>query len=49
MFWMALAGGTFALVDRRGAEKDLAYVPAIAVGVLVETISAGGIADVLLK
>ena len=49
MFWMALAGGAFALVYKARDKKDLAYVPAIAVGVLVETIWPGGIADVLLK
>ena len=49
MFWMALAGGAWALVCKARGKKDLAYVPAIAVGVLVETIWPGGIADVLLK
>ena len=49
MFWMALAGGALALLYKARGKKDLAYVPAIAAGVLVETIWPGGIADVLLR
>ena len=48
-FGWRLAGGALALVYKARDKKDLAYVPAIAVGVLVETIWPGGIADVLLK
>ena len=49
MFWMALAGGVWALACKAQGKKDLAYVPAIAAGVLVETIWPGGIANVLLR
>jgi prepilin peptidase CpaA len=49
MFWMALAGGALALVYKARGKKDLAYVPAIAPGVLVETVWPGGIANVLLR
>jgi prepilin peptidase CpaA len=49
MFWMALVGGAWALVCKARGKKDLAYVPAIAAGVLVETIWPGGIANVLLR
>jgi prepilin peptidase CpaA len=46
--WMALAGGVLALVAAARGKRDFAYVPAIAVGVVVETVWPGGLAHVLL-
>src|SRR5580704_8433416 len=34
MFWMAIAGGGLAILYKWRGRKDLAYVPAIAAGVL---------------
>ncbi|HEX4147647.1 MAG TPA: prepilin peptidase [Pirellulales bacterium] len=36
--WMGVAGGALALVAAARGKRDLAYVPAIAVGLLVNTI-----------
>ncbi len=47
--WMAVAGGLFALVAAARGKRDFAYVPAIAVGVAVETFWPGGLAHVLLR
>jgi prepilin peptidase CpaA len=47
--WMALAGGILALIAAARRKRDFAYVPAIAVGVLVETVWPGGLARVLLR
>jgi len=47
--WMAFAGGVLALVAAARGKQDFAYVPAIAVGVAVETFWPGGLARVLLR
>jgi prepilin peptidase CpaA len=47
--WMAFAGGVLALAAAARGKRDFAYVPAIAVGVVVETFWPGGLARVLLK
>ncbi len=47
--WMALAGGILALIAAARGKRDFAYVPAIAVGVVVETVWPGGLAHVLLR
>jgi prepilin peptidase CpaA len=47
--WMAVAGGVLALITAARGKRDFAYVPAIAVGVVVETFWPGGLARVLLK
>ena len=47
--WMAVAGGVLALIAAARGKRDFAYVPAIAVGVVVETFWPGGLAHVLLR
>ena len=47
--WMAVAGGVLALVAAARRKRDFAYGPAIAFGVLVETVWPGGLAHVLLR
>lgn len=47
--WMAVAGGVLALVAAARGKRDFAYVPAIAVGIVVETFWPGGLARVLLR
>ena len=47
--WMAVAGGVLALVAAARGKREFAYVPAIAVGVAVETFCPGGLARVLLR
>ena len=47
--WMAVAGGVLALIAAARGKRDFAYVPAIAVGVVVETVWPGGLARVLLR
>ena len=47
--WMAVAGGVLALIAAARGKRDFAYVPAIAVGVMVETLWPGGLARVLLR
>ncbi|MGO9111853.1 MAG: prepilin peptidase [Thermoguttaceae bacterium] len=47
--WMAFAGGILALITAARGKRDFAYVPAIAVGVVVETVWPGGLARVLLR
>ncbi len=47
--WMAFAGGILALITAARGKRDFAYVPAIAVGVAVETFWPGGLARVLLR
>ncbi len=49
LFWMAIAGGGLAMLAAARGKNDLAYVPAIAVGVAVETFWPGGLAHVLLR
>ena len=47
--WMGVAGGVLALIAAARGRREFAYVPAIAVGVLVETVWPGGLAHVLLR
>ena len=47
--WMAVAGGILALVAAARRKRHFAYGPAIAFGVLVETVWPGGLAHVLLR
>jgi len=47
--WMAFAGGVLALIAAARGKRDFAYVPAIAVGVVVETVWPGGLAHALLR
>jgi prepilin peptidase CpaA len=47
--WMGVAGGMLALIAAARGKRDFAYVPAIAIGVLVETVWPGGLARVLLR
>jgi prepilin peptidase CpaA len=49
MAWMAVAGGVLALIAAARGRRDFAYGPAIAIGVLVETVWPGGLARVLLR
>ncbi len=42
LFWMAIAGGLLAVVAKLRGQRDLAYVPAIAAGLLVYAIRVGG-------
>jgi prepilin peptidase CpaA len=49
MAWMAVAGGVLALIAVARGKRDFAYVPAIAFGVLAETLWPGGLARVLLR
>jgi Flp pilus assembly protein protease CpaA len=46
--WMAVAGGALALVAMARKTREFAYGPAIAFGLLVETLWPGGLARVLL-
>jgi prepilin peptidase CpaA len=46
--WMAVAGGALALVAMARKKREFAYGPAIAFGVVVETLWPGGLARVLL-
>jgi prepilin peptidase CpaA len=46
--WMGFAGGVLALIAAARGKRDFAYVPAIAVGVVVETVWPGGLAHALL-
>ena len=46
--WMAVAGGTLALLAMFRNARRFAYGPAIAFGVLLETVWPGGLAHVLL-
>lgn len=41
LFWTALAGGLLALVAKWRGHKHLAYVPAIAAGLLIHSLRAG--------
>jgi prepilin peptidase CpaA len=43
LFWIALAGGLLALVALARGQRDLAYVPAIALGLFVSTVLRGGL------
>ncbi len=41
LFWMAIVGGLLALVAKWRGRQDLAYVPAIAAGLLIYSIRTG--------
>ncbi len=47
--WMAVAGGALALVAIVRRTREFAYGPAIAFGVLLESVWPGGLAHVLLR
>ncbi|HKI35405.1 MAG TPA: A24 family peptidase [Gemmataceae bacterium] len=47
LFWVALAGGVLSLKACFGGRRNLAYVPAILVGLLVSIITRGGLRGVL--
>jgi prepilin peptidase CpaA len=47
LFWMAIVGGLLALVAKWRGRQDLAYVPAIAAGLLIYSIRIGEWAPVL--
>jgi prepilin peptidase CpaA len=49
LFWMALAGAALAIgVSVRG-QRDLAYVPAIAIGLLIQAVVPAGFWSTLLS
>jgi prepilin peptidase CpaA len=48
-FWMAIAGGLLAIVTKMRGRKDFAYVPAIAIGLLIQTVWPEGLRYVLLR
>lgn len=47
--WMAVAGAVLALLALARGQRQFAYGPAIAVGLLVETAWPGGLAHALLR
>jgi prepilin peptidase CpaA len=47
LFWMAVAGGVLALVAKYRGEKDFAYVPAIAAGLLIYCLWPEGLSYVV--
>ena len=49
LFWTALAGGLLALAAKSLGKRDFAYVPAIAVGLLIQTVWPEGLRSVLLR
>ena len=49
LFWTALAGGLIALAAKSLGKRDFAYVPAIAAGLLIQTLWPGGLRNVLLR
>jgi prepilin peptidase CpaA len=49
LFWTALAGGLLALVAKGLGNRDFAYVPAIAAGLLIQTLWPEGLRDVLFR
>jgi prepilin peptidase CpaA len=40
LFWVAIVGGVLALVAKWRGQRDLAYVPAIAIGLLIHLVRA---------
>ena len=49
LFWTAMAGGLLALAAKSRGKRDFAYVPAIAVGLLIQTLWPEGLRSVLLR
>lgn len=49
LFWTALSGALLAIVARLRGRSDLAYVPAIAAGLLIQTFWPEGLRNVLLR
>jgi prepilin peptidase CpaA len=49
LFWTALAGGLLALFAKSLGKRDFAYVPAIAAGLLIQTLWPEGLRSVLLR
>lgn len=49
LFWTALAGGLLAAAVKSAGKKDFAYVPAIAVGLSIQTLWPEGLRSVLLR
>ncbi len=49
LFWTAIAGGLLALVAKSRGKRDFAYVPAIATGLLIQTLWPEGLRNVLLR
>jgi prepilin peptidase CpaA len=49
LFWTAVAGGLLALVAKSRGKRDFAYVPAIAAGLLIQTLWPEGLHIVLLR
>ena len=43
LFWMALAGGVFALIAAARGQRDYAYAPAIAIGFAAYLVYPGGL------
>ena len=48
LFWTALAGGLLALAAKFRGKREFAYVPAIAAGLLIQTLWPEGLRCVLL-
>lgn len=49
LFWTALAGGLLAVAAKSFGKKDFAYVPAIVVGLSIQTFWPEGLRSVLLR
>ena len=49
LFWTALAGGLLALAAKCRGTREFAYVPAIAAGLLIQTLWPEGLRCVLLR
>jgi prepilin peptidase CpaA len=47
-FWMAMAGAVLAIAAKLRGQKDFAYVPAIVVGLMIQTLWSEGLRNVLL-
>ena len=49
LFWTAIAGGVLALAVKCFGKREFAYVPAIAAGLLIQTLWPEGLRNVLLR
>jgi prepilin peptidase CpaA len=49
LFWTAIAGGLLALAAKLRGRRDFAYAPAIAAGLLIQTLWPEGLRSVLLR
>ncbi len=49
LFWTVLAGGLLALAAKSRGRGEFAYVPAIAAGLLIQTLWPEGLRNVLLR